>query len=47
MEVKSPGGKLTPDEKKFHKERRGPLKIVYSLEGALLVMEGYDRVRFD
>ncbi len=47
LEVKSPGGKLTPDEKKFHNKSRGPLKIVYTMEGALLVMEQYDQIRFD
>ncbi len=39
--------RLTPDEKKFHNKSRGPLKIVYTLEGALLVMEQYDQIRFD
>ncbi len=48
LEIKSLGGKLTPAETEYHElHKRAPLKIVYSLEGALLVMEQYDQIRFD
>lgn len=48
LEIKSLGGKLTPAEVKFHlKHKRGPLHKVFSFENALLVMERYDKIRFD
>ncbi len=48
MEIKSVGNSLTDAEEKFHKKHMfAPLRVVYSLEGALLVMERYDKVRFE
>ncbi len=48
IEAKTKKGKLTSAQKDFHyKHRRGPLHVLRSLEAALLIMERYDKVRFD
>ena len=38
FEIKSPDGKLTPDEIKFHNEWRGVIHIIYCVEDALAVL---------
>jgi hypothetical protein len=39
FEVKSPGGKLTPDEAKWHNEARASVFVVYSAGEAIRVLE--------
>lgn len=38
MEIKMPGGKLTPDEMVWHNDWDGQVAIVYSIEDALRVV---------
>ena len=43
VEIKSPGEKLTPAEKKFRQNYPGPYCIVYSSGDLLEVMDAWDR----
>ena len=39
FEVKSPGGKLTPDETKWHNAARASVFVVYGADEALRILE--------
>ena len=41
FELKSPGGKLTPDEKQFFGQWRGQVGIICSFQDAVNLMELY------
>jgi hypothetical protein len=39
LEVKGPRGKLTDDEKAFHEQCAGPVRVVRTLERAAMIMD--------
>jgi hypothetical protein len=43
IEIKGPGGKLTPAEQEFHEICPGPVEVVTSLDDVLAVNEKYAR----
>jgi len=43
IEIKAPGGRLTPAEQEFHEIWPGPVEVVTSLDDVLAVNEKYAR----
>lgn len=39
MEIKSPGERLNPIQKRFHSEWQAPIPVVYSFQDALMVVQ--------